>query len=89
MLYVRVVPTLKVAFTGAVINPVTPWPTPLKNPFTPFYLAPSKGFLKTPVTPVYKSLPVCLIPYSTVSITESVCLIRELSYSPPNFFTTV
>ena len=65
-------PTLKVAVTGAATSPVTPWPIPLKKPFTPFSLAPFIGLVNTPVTPVKRSLPVSLSPYVTVLLVESL-----------------
>ena len=36
---------------GFTANPVKPYPTPLKNPENPSFLAPSKGFRKTPEIP--------------------------------------
>ncbi|VDP77051.1 unnamed protein product [Schistosoma mattheei] len=37
--------------TGRVTAPTRPLPKPLKKPSTPSFLAPSKGFVTTPVTP--------------------------------------
>jgi hypothetical protein len=47
---------------GRIISPVTPLPTPLKNPSTPFLLAPDIGFRNTPDTP---STTPCAIKYET------------------------
>jgi hypothetical protein len=38
--------------TGFTAAPISPNPTPLKNPLTPFFWASSIGFVTKPVTPV-------------------------------------
>ena len=49
--YVKLVPALKVAVTGADIAPKSPYPMPLKKPLAPSYFVFSNGLVKIPVTP--------------------------------------
>jgi hypothetical protein len=50
-------PARRTPVTGAVMAPVSPLPTPLKKPPTPFSLAPVKGLLKIPPIPFPISWP--------------------------------